>query len=230
MGESVEKTATRHGYDLVATDYAADIGDELSGKPLDRALLDTMVELAAGQTIADIGCGPGHVTLYLANRGARIVGLDLSPVMCALGRRATSLPFASADMTALPVRSRGLGAIVSLYAVIHLDDAGRVAAYREFARTLRPGGHALIAFHTHDENTSPGGVQTLTDWWGHDVLLNFRFLDPLQEVESLAAVGLQLIARLDRAPYDGAEHASHRSYLLLRRVAEHSGQMFDKLL
>lgn len=219
VGRSAETTATRRGYDLVATDYATELGDELTGKPLDRALLEMMVEVAAGKIICDMGCGPGHVASYMANRGARILGLDLSPAMCSVGRQAASLPFAAADMTALPIRSQVLGAIVSLYAVIHLDASARAAAYREFARALQPGGLALIAFHVRDADTRPGGGRTLTDWWGHEVQLHFRFLDPLEEIELLADAGLQLAARLDREPYKGIEHPSFRSYLLVRRAA-----------
>ena len=178
-----------------------------------------LVELAAGELICDIGCGPGHVTSYLAGRGAGVVGVDLSAAMCSIGSQATSVPFCVADMTALPLRSQGLGAIVSLYAVIHLDASGRATAYSEFARALRPGGHALIAFHTSDADTASGEVKTLTDWWGHDVVLNFRFLDPVVEIGALAAAGLVLIARLDRVPYEGVEHASNRSYLLVQRAA-----------
>ncbi len=120
-------------------------------------------------------------------------------------------------MTALPIRSGTLAAIVSFYAVIHLGVAGRAAAYREFARTLRPGGYALIAFHTSDQDTPTGETKTLTQWWGHEVALDFRFLDPAEELESLAAAGLELVARLDRAPHQEVEHASQRSYLLLTR-------------
>lgn len=68
-------------------------------------------------------------------------------------------------MTALPIRSQSLAAIVTLYSVIHLNTPGRAAAYQEFARTLRIGGHALIAFHTSDADVRMGGRRTLTDWW-----------------------------------------------------------------
>lgn len=211
--------ATRSGYDLVARSYADAIADELAGKPLDRALLQVVVELAASSGwVADLGCGPGHVTSFLAERAARVVGVDLSPVMCAIGRTTTSLPFAAGDLTALPLRSGGLGAIVCLYAVIHLDTDARAAAYREFARCLRPGGHALIAFHVSDADVPAGGQTTLTRWWDHQVELTFRFLDPEPEIISLAAAGLEMVARLDREPLPDVEHPSKRCYLLVRRV------------
>jgi trans-aconitate methyltransferase len=67
--------AVRRDYDRVAERYAAEVGDELRGKPLDRALLDALAETTSGGPVLDLGCGPGHVTAYLAGRGARIAGL-----------------------------------------------------------------------------------------------------------------------------------------------------------
>ena len=227
MDELVETAATRRGYDLCAREYRAQVAGELAGKPLVRALLDMLVELAGGELICDIGCGPGHVTSHLADRGAAVVGLDLSAVMCSIGSRATSLPFCVADMTSLPIRSQSLAGVVSLYAVIHLDAPGRAAAYAEFARALRPGGHALIAFHTRDSDTAPGEVKTLTDWWGYEVALNFRFLEPMAEIEALAGAGLVLVAHLDRVPYEGIEHPSRRSYLLVRRQPHQTDDATD---
>jgi SAM-dependent methyltransferase len=201
----------------VAERYAAEIGDELRGKPLDRALLDGFAELTAGGPVLDVGCGPGHVTAYLAGRAARIAGVDLSPAMGRVARRGSGLPFAAADMTALPIRSHSVTGVLCLYAVIHLDGPGRAAAYAEFARVLRPGGHALIAFHTSDADTAAGQARTLTEWWDNQVELTFHFLDPAVETAALTRAGLDRVARLDRAPQDGAEHPSERSYLLVRR-------------
>lgn len=206
--------ATRRSYDRVAARYAAEIGDELAGKPLDRALLNAFAELVAGPVL-DVGGGPGHVAAYLAQRGVAVVGTDLSPGMCALARQA-GLPSVAADMTALPFGSDVAGGIVCLYAVIHLDAARRAAAYASFRRVLRPGGIGLIAFHTRDADIRTGGEKTLSSWWDEPVALTFRFLDPSAESQALVAAGFELVARLDRTPGSG-EHASERSYLLVQR-------------
>jgi SAM-dependent methyltransferase len=203
-------------YDRVAERYAAEIAGELTGKPFDRGLLDAVAELAAGGPVADVGCGPGHVAVYLAAGGARTVGLDLSPGMCAVAR-AAGVPAAAADMTALPLRAGSLAGLVCLYAVIHLGGSAREAAYREFARVLRDGGRALVAFHTSDPEHPTGSRQHVDEWWGQPVDLTFRYLDADEEVAALGRAGLALIARLDRGPHDGLEHPSRRSYLVVGR-------------
>ncbi|MFB9904919.1 class I SAM-dependent methyltransferase [Allokutzneria oryzae] len=147
----------------MADHYAAALGDELRHKPLDRAMLDAFAELTSGGVVADVGCGPGHVAAYLSAGGVRVVGMDLSPGMCDVAKRGTSLPFCAADMTALPVRSRTLAGLVCVYAVIHLGTAQRAAAYAEFARVLRPGGHALVSFHISDADVPMGGEKVLSD-------------------------------------------------------------------
>lgn len=209
--------ATRDSYDRVAERYAAEVGGELAHKPLDRSLLDAFAELTGTGVLLDVGCGPGHVAAYLAGRGAQAIGVDLSPAMCAVARRDAAVPAVAADMTALPFRDGTVAGVVSLYAVIHLDEAARSAAYREFARVLRPAGQALIAFHTSDAETPTGGAITRNDWWDQPVDLTFRFLDPDQEVRALRQAGLHPVGRLDREPVPGLEHPSRRSYLLVRR-------------
>jgi hypothetical protein len=139
--------------------------------------------------------------------------------MCAVARRGTGLPFLAADMRALPIRPGALGGVLCLYAVIHLDEAGRAAAYAEFARVLRPGAPVLVAFHTGDPDLRAGQAAHLDRWWGRRVDLTFRYLDPAGETAALARAGLALTARLDREPHPGAEHPSRRTYLLARRDA-----------
>jgi len=47
---------------------------------------------ATGRSILDVGCGPGRYGIELARRGARqCVGIDVSPNMIALARRASEL-------------------------------------------------------------------------------------------------------------------------------------------
>src|SRR5262249_54147533 len=101
----------RDSYDRVARRYAAEIGGELAGKPLDRALLGRLTELVAdiaessgSGVIGDLGCGPGHVAAYMSSLGASVLGVDLSPAMVDVGRaHYPDLQFRVGSLLALPI-------------------------------------------------------------------------------------------------------------------------------
>ena len=128
--------ATRRSYDAVASTYAALFGDELAGKPLDRALLAAFAETVSGP-VADLGCGPGHVTAHLHGLGCAAFGVDLSPEMVAVARRTyPAVSFSLGDMTRLDITSGSLGGIVAFYSIIHLPPDLLPVALAEFARVL----------------------------------------------------------------------------------------------
>lgn len=207
----------RRTYDLIAKDYAREIGDELYHKPLDRALLAAVAELAAGGRLADVGCGPGHVTRYLATLHDDVVGLDLSPEMVAIARsHAPSLSFEVASMLELPVADEAWAGAVLLYSVIHLTPAERAVAFRELGRVVRPGGPVLVSFHVSDVEQPAGSSKHLTWWFGHDVDVSVGFLDPDVIAAELITSGLAVTATTLREPGEG-EYPSRRGYLLTRR-------------
>jgi SAM-dependent methyltransferase len=150
----------RGSYDRVANEYARRIADELDGKPFDRALLDRLDdELRGAGPVCDLGCGPGHVGRYLADRGVEVVGVDLSPGMLDVARlRNPGMTFLEGDMRALPVPDGSWAAIVCFYAIVHLAPGELPAAFAEFRRVLRPGGRVVVAFHIGDEVVHTGGM------------------------------------------------------------------------
>ena len=59
--------------------------------PLDRSMLSAFalqVNESGGGRVADIGCGVGRATSYLADQDLDIMGVDLSPGMVAVARAA----------------------------------------------------------------------------------------------------------------------------------------------
>ncbi len=206
---------TRQSYDAVAAEYALHLSDELSYKPLDRALLGMVVEGAtSGRPIADLGCGPGHVTGWLAARGVAAVGIDLSPGMVAIAARDhPGASFRVGDLRDLPASDAEFGAVVALYSLIHLTPDALPVAASELHRVVEPGGAVLVAFHVGEE------VRHVTDWWGHGVDLDFRFFETELVAAHLESVGLAVEAVVERAPYL-EEVATRRAYLLARRPSD----------
>ncbi|MER6590832.1 methyltransferase domain-containing protein [Micromonospora purpureochromogenes] len=214
MSRSADHLRVRRSYDTVAETYRERIGDELAGKPLDRALLAALAEQAGGGPVADLGCGPGHVAAWLAERGVTAVGVDLSPAMIAASRRAyPAVEFREGDLLSLPAADGEFGAAVALYSVIHLRRAELRPAFVEMRRVLRPGGALLVAFHGGAE------VRRLTDWWGHEVDVDFHFFEVETLAGALREAGFIEEARLERAHHP-QEAETQRCYLLVRRPNE----------
>jgi SAM-dependent methyltransferase len=200
---------TRTAYDTVAGTYAAKFGDELDGKPMDRALLAAFAEMISGP-VADLGCGPGHVTDHLAGLGLDVSGVDLSPEMIAEARRAyPALSFSVGDMTRLDITSESLGGIVAFYSTIHLPADLLPVAFGEFARVLAPGGHLLLAFQA-----GAGERHHVQDWHGHRVSMDAYRRDPGEIARLLTAAGLDVRASLVREPEP--TESARRAYLLAR--------------
>jgi ubiquinone/menaquinone biosynthesis C-methylase UbiE len=198
-------------YDRIASSYARELGEELTGKPLDRALLRYLVELADGRgPVGDLGCGPGHVTRHLADLGADPVGVDLSPEMIRLASSAhPDLRFVVGDLRCLPLPDASLGAAIAFYSLIHFDnDEDLRVACGEIARVIAPGGTVIVAYHRGNRVVRPG------EMWGVPVELAFRFLSDTTVTSALTEAGLDVTARIHRAPYPGIEHPSRRTYLI----------------
>ena len=82
--------ADRVSYDVDAAGYAEKVRGLLVGSPHLRASLALFAELvrdAGGGPVADVGCGPGHVTDHLHGLGVDAFGIDLSTEMVAIARR-----------------------------------------------------------------------------------------------------------------------------------------------
>jgi SAM-dependent methyltransferase len=208
-------TDIERSYDAIARAYDEQLRDELAHKPLDRALLTALLELAGAGTVADVGCGPGHVTRFLAQRHPDVIGVDLSPAMIEIAReRSPGLPFTVAGMLSLPVGDDGWAAAVALYSIIHLGPAERLAAFRELARAIRPGGWLLVSFHVDGAGVAAGESTHLSTWFGSAVDVDVHFLDAGVVAGDLATAGFSVRSTLIREPIPGAEFPSRRAYLM----------------
>jgi ubiquinone/menaquinone biosynthesis C-methylase UbiE len=162
------KTLVRRGYDLVSRAYRADdAADGDYGRWLD--LLETRV--STGSSVLDLGCGCGiPVARRLAQRYA-VTGVDFSPVQIERARKLVSgATFICADMTSLEFSDESFGAIICLFALIHLPVAEQPALLRDISRWLRPGG-IFLATVGHQAWTGLEkdwlGIKGGDMWWSH---------------------------------------------------------------
>lgn len=103
---------------------------------------------AEHRRILDVGCGTGEALAAGCPAGTLGVGVDLSLSMllhaASIGSRHSSLRFLAADAGALPLASESFDAIISIGLLEYVWPDQHVL--EEFARVLRRGGAAIIAF------------------------------------------------------------------------------------
>jgi len=217
MDELKHVRETRDGYDSVADEYFERFKHSLQEHPLHRAMIDVFAELVRGSgslPVADIGCGPGAVTEYLRTLGLRVRGIDLSPEMVALARRAyPEVTFDQGDMTALDLPDAGLGGVFSRSSIIHTPPEQLPGVFAEFQRLLAPGGHLLLAFQAHVDTSQ------LAWPFDHAVAHAYR-LSVGRVADLLGQTGFQEVARLITAPEEDPIRGFHYGHLLVRKAAD----------
>jgi SAM-dependent methyltransferase len=121
---------------------------ECGGYEADLGLWEELADVAGG-TILDLGCGTGRVTLHLARRGHRVVGLDADEALLdVLAQRAAGLPVGIAldDARGFELGERFGLALAPMQLMQLLGGASeRVECLRCVAAHLRPGGRAALA-------------------------------------------------------------------------------------
>jgi SAM-dependent methyltransferase len=111
-----------------------------------------------GERILDIGCGAGQTTLQLAEAvmpGGTVLGVDISRPMLDLARRRAGgmagVSFQEADAQTFAFEPASFDAAFSRFGVMFFADP--VAAFRNIARALKPGGRlAFVCWRTPQEN------------------------------------------------------------------------------
>ena len=101
----------------------------------------------AGTDVLELGCGTAYVSAWLARRGARVVGLDVTSAQLETARRCQAehgleFPLIEASAEEVPLADASFDLVVSEYgASIWCDPARWVP---EAARLLRPGGRLVF--------------------------------------------------------------------------------------
>lgn len=120
-----------------------------------RPVHKRVAELAGstpGQTVVDVGCGTGNLSLTVlaVQPNARVTGLDpdgdaLRRAARKARRRGNSLTLVRGYADRIPTEDASLDHVVSALALHHIEDDDRIAFADDALRALRPGGQVTVA-------------------------------------------------------------------------------------
>jgi arsenite methyltransferase len=154
-------------------------GEMLEGVP--KAALDsfcgaanpwTLGRAEPGETVLDVGCGSGTDLIIAARRvgpEGRAIGVDFSEEMARTAEEAVrkaklkNVEVRRGEATALPVEDAAVDLVVANGVVNHLIP-DKLAAFREIARVLEPGGRLLLGDMSVG-TAMPAEVREIVDLW-----------------------------------------------------------------
>jgi SAM-dependent methyltransferase len=124
-------------FDALHGRFKRDLGQD---DPRLQGIVDAFTPLG-GRRVLDLGCGKGRFSRALDERGAKVVGLDLSAAML-LG--AADIDRVRASARRLPFGPASFDGVMAVEVFEHLAPASLDEVCREVRRVLRPGGTLVI--------------------------------------------------------------------------------------
>lgn len=204
----------KESYNRVATKYTETFFNELDHKPLDRHLLEEFAtKVRCASKICDLGCGPGHISRFLKDRGANVFGIDLSEEMLNRARNKNSdIEYKIGNMMDLELLDGSLGGVVSFYSIVHFSINEVEGVFKEVWRVLENDGLLFLAFHS--------GAQVLhvDALFDEKVNLDYIFFELDEIVDGLKKAGFRIIEAITRWPYEDYEYPSKRGYIICQKV------------
>lgn len=195
MADLGSKANIRDSYDRLSQVYFDHVGSEMEHVSVVRSGLQFFAELVGpGAKTLDAGCGPGHITDFLAAQGLSVSGVDISPALIELAKASfPHIDFGTGELAHLPVKDSSHDAIVSRHSLIHTEPERLDAVFSEFARVLVPKGRLFLSFFATDTADDHGRP------FDHQVCTAYQ-LDASIVAGLLASHGLAEEVRIVRQP------------------------------
>ncbi len=106
-------------------------------------MFDIVPKYLHGKKLLDLGCGPGLHAKEYCNRGAEVIGIDISEEMIKIAKeQVPKATFLKANLLELPFKNNHFDIITSSYVLDHIKDLGFAA--KEIFRILKLGGEFIF--------------------------------------------------------------------------------------
>jgi ubiquinone/menaquinone biosynthesis C-methylase UbiE len=153
-------------------------------------------DIAAGQTLLDVGCGSGQTAIPAAKKGVKVTGIDIADNLIRHARQRAKAAklnarFDVGDAEDLPYGDNSFDVSISMIGAMFAPRPERVVS--EFARVIKPGGKLYMANWTpasmpaqmfkcvsHVVPPSPGFIPPVL--WGDEETVRQRLTDDFTDI------------------------------------------------
>jgi ubiquinone/menaquinone biosynthesis C-methylase UbiE len=164
----------RHDVDAGYTQWAPRYDGPNPAIEVEEPLVHGLLASVPPGDALDAACGTGRHAAHLAQLGHRVVGVDATEAMLAVAReKVPEGDFRIGRLEALPLDDASVDLVTCTLALTHVEDLAPVM--HEFARVLRPGGHAVLS-DIHPFATVVGNI---AGWPERDLTLGIPYVPNL---------------------------------------------------
>lgn len=136
-------------YDRTAANWSRQQPSSLSDYTA-RPRVMALCEPLAGKRVLDLGCGEGYCSRLLSQRGAQVVGIDVSERMVELARQAEraqplGIRYEVGDAATADLGAASVDLVLAVFLFNYLGIEAMRRTMLNVHRMLRPGGHFVFA-------------------------------------------------------------------------------------
>lgn len=138
-----------------------------------------------GMQVLDVGCGTGNFSIKLAEKGCKVVGIDMSTEMLKIAKekarcRNLNIEFYKMDVLDLKFQDEYFDGVFSMAVFEFIQNPDR--AIDEMFRVLRKDGHLLIGTINRD---SRWGQMYLTEEFQKNSVFKYANFKTVEEIKNL---------------------------------------------